>query len=120
VRIAVAIGVLVVVDVVPCPPQRALLHRRRRDDRPEQPRAAVHLERPVRVVAVKGQRQADARKKCDTAQSATNPHVNGTTKTSRAETWTSQKITIESVAITRCVLLAAAAAPPHVHVREDR
>jgi hypothetical protein len=59
VRIAVAIGELVVVDVVPGPPQRPLLHRRGADERPREPRGAVHLERAVREVAVERQREAD-------------------------------------------------------------
>ena len=59
VRIAVAVGEPVVVDVMPRPPQRPLLHRGGRDEGPYEARRAVHLERAVRQVAVEDQRQAD-------------------------------------------------------------
>ena len=61
VRIAVAIGELVMVDVMAGPPERPLLHRRGADERPDEPGDAVHLERAVREVAVEDQRQPDAR-----------------------------------------------------------
>jgi hypothetical protein len=51
------------IHVVTGPPQRSLLHRRRTDERPHEPRAAVHLEGAMREVPVKGQRQADRAEK---------------------------------------------------------
>ena len=59
VRIAVAVGELVMVDVMAGPPERPLLHRGGADERPDEARDAVHLERAVREVAVEDQRQAD-------------------------------------------------------------
>ena len=56
--IALAIGVLVVVDVMARPPERPLLHRGRADERPHEPCGPVHPERAVRKVAVKHQRQS--------------------------------------------------------------
>ena len=41
------------------PPERPLLHRRGADERPDEARDAVHLERAVREVAVERERQAD-------------------------------------------------------------
>ena len=86
VRIAVAIGELVMVHVMAGPPQRPLLHRRRADERPHEARDAVHLERAVREVAVERQRQTDGAQKCEAAHSATKPQRNGTKKTSSADT----------------------------------
>ena len=60
VRIAIAIGVLVMVDVMAGPPERALLHGGDTDRRPEQAGRPVHLERAVRVVAVIRERQSHA------------------------------------------------------------
>src|SRR2546426_3788239 len=59
VRIAVAIGEPVVVDVMPRPPERSLLHRRGADERPHEAHGAIHLERTVREIAMKCERQAD-------------------------------------------------------------
>ena len=59
VRIAVTIGVFVVVDVMPGPPERPLLHRRRAGQRPGEAGNAIHLEGAVGVVAMEGERQAD-------------------------------------------------------------
>jgi hypothetical protein len=58
-RIAVAIGKAVVVDVVTRPPDRPLLHGGRGDHGPEKPRRTVHLEGPVREIAVERERQAN-------------------------------------------------------------
>jgi hypothetical protein len=59
VRIAVAIRVAVVAHVVPSPPQRTLLHRRRPDKGPDEARDAIHLEGTMREIAMERQRQAD-------------------------------------------------------------
>ena len=60
----------------------------------DEARAAVHLERAVREVAVKRQRQADGPQKCDAAHRPSSGQVNGTAKASRADAWTVQNTTI--------------------------
>ena len=63
VRVAVAIGEAVVVHMMAGPPEWPLLHRGRAHQRPQEARAAVHLERTVRVVAMEREREADGAKK---------------------------------------------------------
>ncbi len=63
VGIAFAIGVLVMIDVMACPPERAFLHRRRAEKRPQEPHAAVHLKRAMCQIAMEDERQADRAEK---------------------------------------------------------
>src|SRR5262249_33790143 len=63
VRMALASRGLVVANGVPRPPQRSFLHRRGPDQRPDEARAAVHLERSMGEVAMERERQADGPKK---------------------------------------------------------
>ncbi len=60
VRVAIAIGEAMMVDVVAGPPQRALLHGGGSDERPDEPGDAIHLKCAVREVAMKCEGEADS------------------------------------------------------------
>ena len=61
-RIAFAVGVLMVIDVIAGPPQRPLLHGGGAEQRPDEARAARQLERAMRQVTVKDDGEAEGAK----------------------------------------------------------